>query len=232
MREFNALAGYPEPKTPRYVSPTLRTIKSRIIASYRDKEYYDGDRNNGYGGFNYDGRWLPIAQNMCKEYGLDGTSAVLQLGCEKGFLLHDFRQLHPSMKLQGTDLSEYAIEHSMPSVKSKIIKGPFTKLPFKDHEFDLVIAIGVVYTLNLADAIQCLKEIQRVSQGTSFITLAAYRTEEELRLFRYWTVLGCTILHEDDWLEVLKHAGYTGDYKFMTARSLNLIEKKANPEAL
>ncbi len=226
MREVNTLKGYPEPKEPRYVSPNIRTIKNRIIASYRDKRYYDGDRNNGYGGFKYDGRWVPIAQNMYKEYGLQEDYAVLQVGCEKGFLLHDFHQLYPGMKVRGTDISDYAIEHAMEDVKLFIQKAPFTELPFEDNEFDLVIAIGVVYTLNLADAIKCLKEIQRVSKGKSFITLAAYRTEEEKSLFEWWTLLGTTILHEEEWSEVLRHVSYTGDYKFTTARSLNLVENK------
>lgn len=226
MREFNALEGYPEPKEPRIVGPTVRTIQNRIIAAYRDKEYYDGERNNGYGGFKYDGRWVSVAQNMSLEYGLTENSAVLQIGCEKGFLLHDLQQLYPQMKIRGTDISKYAIKEAMPLVKPLIKRAPFTKLPFKDQEFDLVLAIGVVYTLNLADAMQCLREIQRVGKGKSFITLAAYRTEEELNLFRWWTVLGTTVLHEDEWVQVLKHVGYTGDYKFQTARSLRLIEKR------
>ena len=226
MREFNALKGYPEPKEPRYVGPNVRTIKSRIIASYRDREYYDGDRNNGYGGFKYDGRWLPIARNMCQEYGLKAGGAVLQVGCEKGFLLHDFHQLYPEMKVRGTDISDYAIEHAMADVKPFIRKAPFTELPFEDNEFDLVIAISVVYTMNLAGAIKCLKEIQRMSKGKSFITLGAYRTEEEKRLLEWWTVLGTTLLHEDGWREVMEHTGYTGDYKFTTSRSLNLIGDK------
>ncbi len=227
MREFNALEGYPEPKEPRVVGPNIRTIYNRITAAYRDKEYYDGDRNNGYGGFRYDGRWASVAQNMFKEYGLTEHCAVLQIGCEKGFLLHDFNQLYPNMKIRGTDISSYAIDNAMPSVKPFITKASFTRLPFNDQEFDLVIAIGVVYTMNLADAIECLKEIQRVGKGKSFITLAAYRTEEELKLFRWWTVLGTTVLHEDEWVEVLKHIGYTGDYKFQNAKSLKLVEKKS-----
>jgi len=56
MREFNPLTGYPEPKHPRVVGPDIRTIENRIIATYRGEEYYDGDRNNGYGGFRYVGR--------------------------------------------------------------------------------------------------------------------------------------------------------------------------------
>ena len=226
MREFDALKGYPEPKQPRVVGPTIRTIHNRIRATYRDQEYYDGNRNSGYGGFKYDGRWVAVAQNMAKEYGLSESSAVLQLGCEKGFLLHDFHQLYPAMKVRGTDISAYALENAMPLIKPFVQQAAFTKLPFADGEFDFVMAMGVVYTLNLADAMQCLREIQRVGKGKSFVTLAAYRTEEEFQLFRWWTVLGTTVLHEDEWVEVLKHVGYTGDYKFQTARSLKLIAQE------
>ncbi|SVD49842.1 uncharacterized protein METZ01_LOCUS402696, partial [marine metagenome] len=52
MREFNALGAYPQPKE-RVVGPDIRTIKNKIIASYRDERYYDGERNNGYGGYKY-----------------------------------------------------------------------------------------------------------------------------------------------------------------------------------
>ena len=113
----------------------------------------------------------------------------------------------------------------MESVKPCIKKASFVDLPFNDGEFDFVIALGPVYTLNLGDAIQCLKEIQRVSKGKSFITLGSYIDEDSFRLFRYWTLLGATILHEEEWVEVLKHAGYTGDYKFTGAKSLHLIGK-------
>jgi len=225
MREYNPLIGYPQLPQPRYVGPHIRTIRNRILASYRGRDYYDGDRNNGYGGFKYDGRWVPIAKNMYREYSLNESSAVLQVGCEKGFLLHDFHQLYPKLKVRGTEVSAYAIEHAMPTVKPYITQAPFTELPFDDGEFDLVIAIGVVYTLTLSDAISCLKEIGRVGRGKAFVTLGAYRDEEEFRLFRYWTVLGCTVLHVDDWVEVLKEAGYRGDYHFATAKTLNLVEK-------
>jgi hypothetical protein len=223
MREFNALVGYPEPKTPRDVGPDIRTIHNRITASYRGKELYDGDRNNGYGGFTYDGRWVPIAKFMAQEYGLDRTSAVLQLNCEKGFLLHDFQELFPGITVRGVEISDYVIEQAMPSVRASIHRGPWwTPLPFPDHAFDVVVAIGVVYALTLSDAIVCLKEIQRVGKGKSFVTLAAYDTEEGKRLFEWWTLLGVTVLRKDEWVEVLTHVGYTGDYKFTTAQSLKL----------
>lgn len=225
MRELDVLTGYPEPQTPRIVHPKIRTIQNRIVASYRDRAFYDGDRNDGYGGFNYDGRWAPIAKNILEQYSLDDKSAILQIGSDKGFLLHDFLEISPYLKVRGIEVSEYAIETTMPSVKSCIRKAPFTEFPFADNEFDFVIAIGPVYSLNLPDAIRCLKEIQRVGKGQSFVTLGAYETEEDFRLFRYWTLLGSTVLSKEDWVEVLDHVGYTGDYKFNTAISLNLVEQ-------
>ena len=95
MREFDALSGYPEPKQPRVVSSNLRTIQHRIVASYRDQEFYDGDRDYGYGGFNYDGRWLPIAQNMCKEYGLTNQNLLFyKLVVIKAFSYMIFNKLN------------------------------------------------------------------------------------------------------------------------------------------
>lgn len=228
MRNFDALKGYPEPKTPRVAGPNVRTIHNRIVASYHDKEFFDGDRNSGYGGYSYDGRWRPIAENMSREYGLGDKSSVLQIGCEKGFLLHDFLMLHPTMMVCGTEVTDYPISTAMDSVKANIHKAPHTALPFEDKSFDFVIAIAVVYNLNLADAIKCLREIQRVSKGKSFITLASYTTERSYRLFRNWTLTGATTLREEDWIAVLEHVGYTGDYKLTTAESLNLIEEQGS----
>ena len=90
MREFNLLSDYPVLKK-RYVSDSSRTIKNRIIASERDHDFFDGERNNGYGGFKYDGRWEKIAHKIYKEYKLNEKSSLLQLNSEKGFLISDFK---------------------------------------------------------------------------------------------------------------------------------------------
>jgi len=222
MREFDLLSDYPSPKSPRYVSESIRTIENRIRASYRDRDYYDGDRDDGYGGYVYDGRWVPFVDKIFNTYELTGDSSILQIGCEKGFLLHDLKNRYSNLNLHGYEMSEYAIDNSMESIRNVIDQGRYYSLPYCDNEFDLVLAIGVVYTLCLGDAISCLKEIQRVSSGNSFITLGSFSNPEEEKLFKMWSVLGCTILHENDWIQVLKHVGYTGDYKFVGAKSLNL----------
>ena len=99
-QELDIFSGYPEPKEPRIVGPALRTIENRIAASYRGKEFYDGDRINGYGGMKDDGRWEPIARNIIETYRLQPGSHVLQVGAHKGFLVNELCKL--GMKAVGT----------------------------------------------------------------------------------------------------------------------------------
>ena len=219
MPEYDAFAGYPEPAEPRIVSPTHRTIRNRIAASYRDAEFYDGDRRNGYGGMKNDGRWGPIAEHIIDKYCGEGPK-VLQLAAHKGFLLYEL--LKRGMRVYGCETSRYAGQNSLVRLD---YTPSWTELPYEDKSVDTVIAASAVYTLNLPDAIRCLKEIQRVSRKNAWITLAAYEDEndiEGLMLLRYWFLTGTLILTKADWLEVMEHAGYTGDYRFDTAKSLNL----------
>ena len=85
-----------------------------------------------------------------------------------------------------------------------------------------MLAVSPVYTLNLQDAVQCLREIERVKRGASFITLGAWETEADYWLIRKWMLLGTTLLQKSEWVAVLQHAGYTGDYRFDTAQYLGL----------
>jgi hypothetical protein len=221
MREFDAFERYPSSGVPRRVTATRGSIHNRIIASYRGVAFYDGERDSGMGGMKYDGRWEPTARYMAQVYGLGAHSKVLQVGTDKGFLLEEFRKL--GIQVRGTDVSNYAIKSAPEGVRPFIEQAAPVSLPYKDSEFDFVIAAGPVYSLTLEDAIKCLREIGRVGKGRSFITLGAYDTEDGYWLFRSWTLLGCTILSRSDWLEVMEHAGYTGDYRFNTAESLGLV---------
>ena len=221
MKEFDLLSIYPS-LNKRYVSKNTRKIENRIIASYRGKEFYDGKRDNGYGGFKYDGRWKKIAERIFEHYKLKENARILQIGSDKGFLLNDIKNIKPKCTVAGVEVSNYAITKTLKSVKKYIKKSSFVNLPYNNNYFDFVIAIGPVYSLSLPDAIKCLKEIKRVGKGKSFITLGAYNHERDFKLFRYWTLLGTSILNKKEWIKVLKHCKYKGDYKFNTASSLNL----------
>jgi SAM-dependent methyltransferase len=188
-----------------------------------DQEYYDGERENGYGGFRYDGRWAKIIPAIVDRYELTRQSAVLDIGCKKGFFLHDLKAALPGINVRGVENHPYPLEHAMESVRGDLILAPYEKLPFRDHEFDFVMAFAAIYMLNLRGVIDALREIERVGRGRSYVTVGAYRTKEERDLFMEWTLLGATVLCVDEWVEVFKEAGYTGDYYFTTAASLHLV---------
>ena len=78
MREFDI--GYPHSKAKRVIKEGSRSIKNKIIAWNLGKEYYDGQRENGYGGFYYDGRWATIMPSIIKEYKLLGYESLISLG--------------------------------------------------------------------------------------------------------------------------------------------------------
>ena len=122
MREFNLLEDYQKPTTPRLVAASFRTIQRRIKAANRNKSFFDGCRNDGYGGYKYDGRWVPIAEKLIREYKLSGGSNLLHVNCEKGFLIHDIKKKHPGINVFGTETSEYATAMAMESVKGNIFK--------------------------------------------------------------------------------------------------------------
>ena len=225
MIELNLLEDYPSPKNIRFVGQNLRTITNRIIASKRGKDFFDGDRNFGYGGFRYDGRWVPIAKKINSQFLKKANSKFLQINCEKGFLLQDISTENPLLSVYGTETSKYAIDNSLENVKKNIIFANPTELPFDDNYFDFVIALGAVYTLTLEDALKCLTEIVRVSKSKSFITLATYETSNEYFLFKDWTLLGTLLLKRSEWLEVLKYVGYKGYYYFTDSNTLNLQRK-------
>ncbi|HSV98604.1 MAG TPA: class I SAM-dependent methyltransferase [Sedimentisphaerales bacterium] len=221
MEEFDI--GYPHSSTPRVLKKGFRTIRNRMAAAGLDREYYDGRRENGYGGFRYDGRWAQIVPRLAARYGLTSNSAVLDVGCKKGFFLHDLKLALPGVLVKGVENHPYPIEHAMDSVKDDLVLARYEELPFEDGRFDFVMAYASIYMLNLAGVMQALREVQRVGKGRSFVTLGAYKTREGRELLEDWTLLGTTILHVDEWLEVFHETGYTGDYAFTTAESLNLV---------
>ena len=130
------------------------------------------------------------------------------------------------MNLVGLETSNYAIENTLEEVKENILKvDSYTKLNFKNNQFDFIMALGVIYTYTINQAIKVLSEIERVGVGKSFITLASYTDHNDYWLFKDWTLIGAIILRKEEWLEVLKAANYSGDYYFTNSQTLNIKRK-------
>jgi SAM-dependent methyltransferase len=180
-----------------------------------DKEYWDGNRNQGYGGYNYDGRWRKVADAMVAAYGIKPGMRILDVGSGKGFLLHDFTEAVPGVEVAGIDISAYGIEHTMESVKPFIKRGTAAKLPWPDSHFDLVVSINTLHNLYNYDLRDALKEMQRVGRGGKYLCVEAYRNEREKMNLMYWQ-LTCRIFHTpEEWQFEFAEAGYTGDHEFI-----------------
>ena len=179
-------------------------------------DYWDGSRETGYGGYRYDGRWRTVADAMVAAYGIKPGMRILDVGAGKGFLLHDLAEAMPGVEVSGLDISRYAIDHALETVKDKIVEGNAASLPFPDKHFDLVISITTLHNLYIHDLFSALREIERVSCGAKYICVEAYRNEREKVNLMYWQ-LTCRAFHTpQEWQWIFEQAGYTGDCEFIT----------------
>jgi len=187
------------------------------IAKQFGRDFFDGDRKCGYGGYRYDGRWKPVVKRIKDYYKLPDNAAILDIGCGKGFMLHDFKELMSGVTIAGIDVSEYAIENAMPSVKPFLKIASAEKLPYPNKSFDLVISINSIHNLPLDRLKTALREIQRVCRGDSYITIDAWRNETERENLYKWVLTAETMMHVDDWKKLFNEVGYKGDYWWFIA---------------
>jgi len=211
--EINLLDSYPRSKRPLDERASQVTDEHRIIARQFGKDYFDGSRLTGYGGYSYHPRfWQSTVKRICDHYKLLPDASVLDVGCAKGFMMHDLKELMPELRLAGVDVSEYALENAMPSVKHYMQLGDVRSLPFPDKSFDLVIAINTIHNLELTDCKIALREITRVMKSHAFIVVDAWRNEQERENLMKWVLTAKTCMHVDDWKKLFSQCEYSGDF--------------------
>ncbi len=213
MGEINLLARYPQ--TRRDLNERLRTKteEEKKIARLFGRDFFDGDRRYGYGGYSYQPRfWQPVVPAFQEQYGIASGTRILDIGCGKGFMLYDFMTLIPGIVVAGVDISDYALENAKAEVKPFLRKADARELPFPDASFDLVISINTIHNLEREACRKALQEIQRVSRRYAFITVDAYRNEEDQRRMDAWNLTAQTYMHVEEWKQFFAEAGYQGDY--------------------
>jgi len=186
------------------------------VAKQYGFDYWDGDRRFGYGGYSYrPGYFAAAAKELISTYGLKAGSKVLDVGCGKGFLLHEMLLQEPGLQIAATDISEYGLERTTDLVR------PFTQvldarelMPFEDKQFDLVISVGMLHNLRLPELFVCLQEIQRVGRK-SYIMSESYRNSEELFNLECWALTCESFLDLGEWEWMFETAGFTGDYELI-----------------
>jgi len=182
------------------------------VALRFDKDYWDGERQFGYGGMRYDGRWRPVAEAIAKHYAIKPGMRILDVGCGKGFLLYEFTQALPGVEVAGLDISSYAIEHAKEEVLPHLTVGSATKLPYPDESFDLVLSLNTHHNLPNYDLFAALRDIERVSRGGKYIVIESFRNEREKVNLLYWQLTCRSFYSPREWEWMFNQAGYTGDY--------------------
>ena len=211
--EIDLLVNYPKTKRDLEGRAQTRTEMDRKIARQFGKDFFDGDRSTGYGGYTYNPRfWQPVIPTFISRYNLNNNSKILDVGCGKGFMLYDFIQALPGISVSGIDISEYAVSNGKKEVKEFLQVGNANSLPFADNSFDLVISITTIHNLERDGCKKALMEIERVSKKDKFITVDAYSNDNEKLRMDNWNLTALTYMSVDEWKVFFEESGYTGDY--------------------
>jgi SAM-dependent methyltransferase len=175
---------------------TDNKVECMKIAKQYGKDYWDGDRRYGYGGYRYlAGYWEPVAKSLIERYKLTNSSKtrILDVGCGKAYLLYEIKKLLPKAEVVGFDISKY---------------------PFKDKEFDLAISITTLHNLEIYDLKKALQEIERVAKN-KYIAVESYRNEAELFNLQCWALTCAAFFTPEEWVWLFKEFGCDCDYEFI-----------------
>jgi SAM-dependent methyltransferase len=191
-------------------------VHCMIKAREYGRDYWDGDRRYGYGGYRYiEGYWTPVAEALIERYGLGGGARILDAGCGKAFLLHELKRLLPDAAIAGFDISEYGLAGAPEDVRPHLfrhrVQDPY---PFDDGYFDLVISLGTLHNLRIFELQAALREIERVGKRR-YVVVEAYRNELELFNLQCWALTCESFFHPSEWIWLYRRFGYTGDYEFI-----------------
>ena len=190
-------------------------VHCMLKAKEYERDYWDGDRRYGYGGYRYDGRWKPVAQQLIDTYQLPADARILDVGCGKGFLLHELKQLLPGATCIGFDVSKHGIADAPDDIRDALFEhraqDPF---PYGDKHFDLVISLGSLHNLRVFDLKKSLQEIERVGRH-AYVMVESYRNEQEMFNLECWALTAESLFDTDEWVWLYSEFGYSGDYEFI-----------------
>ncbi len=179
------------------------------------KDYFDGKREYGYGGYYYNPKFFKnIVKKIIKHYKIKNGDKILDIGCAKGFMMYEFKKLLPKSEIYGVDISKYCKLNAIENIKKNIKVGTCTKIPFKDNYFDLVISISTIHNLSKKEIPRAINEINRVGKKKSFIRVKAYKNSKEKKFIDEWNLVAKSNLSQKKWLNIFKKYKYMGDYDF------------------
>ncbi|MDC0916141.1 class I SAM-dependent methyltransferase [Candidatus Pelagibacter sp.] len=192
-------------------------VKSMKTARKFSKDFFDGERKYGYGGYKYIPGYLEkTAKKIISYYKLNNKSNILDIGCGKGFLLFEIKKILPGIKVSGFDISKYAIKNSKKEIRENLFVYDLNKkLNFaKNKEFDLVLCLATLHNLNIKSAFSAIKEINRVGKK-KYIMIDSYSNLQELFNLQCWALTANIFFSDKDWEWFFKSTNYSGEYEFI-----------------
>lgn len=210
MSEVNLLSSLPKGKRNLNARATAKSAEHVAISREYGQMYFDGPREYGYGGYRYDGRWVPVARDVVAHFGLKPGDRVLDVGSAKGFLVKDL--VGQGIDAYGIDVSRYAMMHCEPEAIGRLHLGDALDLPFPDGSFACALSINTIHNLDRDGCVRALRELQRVSNGRAFVQVDSYRTPEQKAVFEDWVLTAKFHDYPEGWLKLFAEAGYTGDW--------------------
>lgn len=186
------------------------------VAKKFEKEYWDGDRKYGYGGYKYIKNYHTfLAKNLIKDYNLDSNSKILDVGCGKGYLVYELSKLLKSKNVFGCDISRYAIKNAKKEINKNIFyQDARKKFKFDNNHFDFVFSNTTLHNFRLKDCFKSLSEIERIGYK-KYICVESFTNEREQFNVQCWALTAETLVHKDSWIWLFNQSGYTGDYEFI-----------------
>lgn len=216
-----------------YHTRTTRDYLARMVddkvqcmekARQYGKDYWDGDRRYGYGGYRYiEGYWKPLAEQLIERYELTNEHGcrVLDAGCGKAHLLYEIQRLLPKATLYGFDVSDYGLRDSprdVPYGSPHLFRGSAgdmeSYVQFEEASFNLVLACGSLHNLKNWEREIAYEEIERVGVQ-SYLWVESYRNAQEQFNLECWALTCWAFLTDEEWIHEFTHNGYTGDYEFV-----------------
>ena len=187
----------------------------KAISKAFGKEYFDGDRRFGLGGYYYDPKFFGlVVSDFISYYGIKPSDRILDVGSAKGFMLFDFMRILPGVSVAGIDISEYCHEMAISTIRPFLSIGSCDELPFLDDSFDYTFSIATIHNLDKEGIKRSLREIVRVTRKGAFIKVNGYANEEERRRINEWNIVASEPLSIPEWLAIFEETGYVYDYDF------------------
>lgn len=201
-------------------------VHCMTVAREYGRDYWDGDRRYGYGGYRYDGRWAVVAKSLIEQYHLPENASILDVGCGKAFLLYELSRLLPKARICGFDASAYAIENAKPEIRDRLsVHRAEEPYPFADKQFDLAISLTTLHNLPIERLAKALKEMDRVSHH-QYLVVESFRNERELFNLQCWALTCESFFRPQSWEWLFDRFGYRGDYEFIYFEGSSIPDPK------